>query len=142
MIFSFISFYSKQILSKQMMQLEFDNKINQVFFISNFRVLGTCTPISVPYLKSRLLPTKGTCIEKKRLARLYLSETYQGQPGTRPPSCTTPRQLTIHSCFFVSIQILFSIINILFVYCVSLTFRLKYFFSFLLLFTFQTYLHS
>ena len=34
--------------------------------------------------------------EHKRLTRLNLSGPYQGEPHTRPPSCTTPQQPTMH----------------------------------------------
>ena len=38
---------------------------------------------------------KGAFNEQKRLTSLNLSGTYQAEPSTRPPSCTTPQQPTV-----------------------------------------------
>ena len=39
---------------------------------------------------------EGSLVNKRDLLALYLSWTYCHKNGTRPPSCVTPRQLTIY----------------------------------------------
>ena len=38
----------------------------------------------------------GTYFELKQTYKLYLSRTYCHTTGTRPPSCTTPREITMY----------------------------------------------
>ena len=57
----------------------------------NIWVTNLTNPDKLNYLQS-----KGTFREYKRLPSLILIRTDPGKPGTRPPSCATPQQLTMY----------------------------------------------
>ena len=78
---------------------------------------------------------KGTFSEQKRLSCLNLSGTYYGQPSNRPPSCNTPRQLTIYVFSFINFSFMSFISFISFIsYFLSSTLHSFFLFFFLSLF--------
>ena len=45
----------------------------------------------------RIFNAKEILSKHKRLTSLNLSGTFQGKPRTRPPSCTTPQEMTTYN---------------------------------------------
>ena len=73
-----------------------DNLTNGLLIFNSLIIFDPIIHVITKSTMFFIFNTQEVFSEQKRLTSLNLSGTDQGEPSTRPPSCTTPRQPKIN----------------------------------------------